>query len=198
MRLRPKLLAPPLSVAALLVVLCIPAAAQGQNKKGGGGPPNPTEQQKKLMEQQKKALQQLNQAKGDDLRFAEAEALRTAYLLLLEANADYDGHRANAMKAVEHALKLLDDHVLNHGTDPQKAATKKAKADLAAAIKARNAVYTADGPVTEAQQASDAQVRQAGEMLAAIQGVLEKNKQGAVLKPVKKAVEEIQIALKVN
>jgi hypothetical protein len=52
------------------------------------------------------------------VQFAEGEMLRKAYLLLLEGNADYDGHRAAAMTAVKDAFAALDNYVKAYGTDP--------------------------------------------------------------------------------
>jgi colicin import membrane protein len=192
MRPRRQLLALPLlSVPALVVILCLPDRGHGQDKKSGD------KTNKKQTEEQKKLLQKLNKAKAEELHFEEAEALRSAYLLLLQANADYAGQKAKAMKEVEKAVKSLDEHVVKHGTDAQKAATKKAEADLAKAVAAVEAAKAA-GAAAETQQASDLQVGQAGELLTGIHAVLEKNKQKAVLKHVEHAIKEINTALKAN
>lgn len=181
-----------LGVPALVMILTFPAGGRAQEK------PKPEDKKQGAMHK-KPHLPNLAKAKAEELHFEEAQALRTVLLLLIEANADYDGHRVKALKQVESAVKSLDAHVLKHGTAQQKDATNKGNAAVAKAVEARKeAGKAAGGAVVEAQAASDAQLGKAGEMLAEVQTVLVNNKQKGEVKHVEKAIEEIKIALKVN
>jgi hypothetical protein len=127
-------------------------------------------------------------------RFEQAQALRQAFVALAGANHDYNGHRVKAMHAVKHAVKMLDDHVMRHGTAPLQAATQQGQAAVAAAEKAAKATRM----VHEPQPASDAALGQAGQVLQQVRPALVANKQHRILKQVDAASRHINIALKIN
>jgi hypothetical protein len=181
-----------LGVPALLMLLAFPTGGRAQEK--------PKQEEKKQGAMPKKPhLPNLAKAKAEELHFEEAQALRTVLLLLIEANADYNGHRVKALKQVESAIKSLDAHVLKHGTAQHKDATNKGNAAITKAVEARQeAAKSAGGPVIEARKDSDAQLGKAGEMLAEIQTILVNNKQKGELKHVDNAIKEIKTALRVN
>jgi hypothetical protein len=129
------------------------------------------------------------------VQFAEAEMLRKAYLLLLEGNADYDGHRGTAMTAVKDAFAALDNYVKAYGTDPQKAQMTKENATIAAAESARQKA----GTMQENQVISDALLTGAKETRAQLRPTLVKNKQHkAILDKVDTAMKEIDTALSIR
>jgi hypothetical protein len=164
-----------LSVAALLVALAWPAASEAQQKQKT--PP--------------KTDKPTPAPKPD---FEEAEVLKQAYLLLLGANHDYDGHRAKAYKAVKDAFKALDASVKKTGTPQQKDAVVKEAAAIAAAEKAaKNAPM-----VHEPQPASDALLSRAKGLLTQVSPLLAKNNPKPVLNHVKTAIAEIDTALKIS
>ena len=93
-----------------------------------------------------------------------ASLLRQAYVTLSVADHDYKGHRAEAMKQIEAAAKLLNMNI--HG----------------------------DGKGHERQGVSDEQLRIARGMLEQARPTLS----GKVLKHVDKAINQINIALKIR
>jgi hypothetical protein len=176
---------PLLSVVALLVALALPAASQAQNKRKPPPPPPP--------QKQGKAPPPPSIAPGT-LQFQEATVLRQAFVALAAGNHDYDGHRWKAMKAVKSALVPLDDFVLKNGTAQMKVATNQGRAAVASAEAAASKAPT----VHEPQPASDALLRQAGQLLEQVRPALVANEQQHVFKEVDRAIREIKAALKVN
>ena len=169
----------PLGVPALLAGLTFPAASQA------GPKPKPAPAPKPAM---------AGPAAAAQASFVQAQALRQAYLALAGANHDYNGHRVKAMRAVKDAVKILDDGVMKDGAAPLKAATRNGKAAVAAADKAAKATPM----VHEAQPASDAALRQAGQVLLQVRPTLVANKQHNVLKHVDRAIKQINTALAIN
>ncbi len=106
--------------------------------------------------------------------------LRSAHKLLAEADRDYDGHRAKAAEEVHKALKDL-------GYEHKKGAKTAAK-------KAANAK---EPPVHEPQATSDAQLRQALDILKAALPRLE-GKHPKAAANVTAAIAEIKTALAIK
>jgi hypothetical protein len=178
---------PLLSTTALLVVLAFPDASPAQ--------PNKTKQQQgKTNPPAKTNPPGKDSGQQAEMQLEEAEVLRRAYLLLLEGNADYDGHRAKAMTAVKHAFKALDGHVSKHGGPQQKQVMKRENATITAAEKARKNA----GILQEAQAVSDARLGQAREILVGLRPNLANHAQPEILKHVNTAILEITTALKVR
>jgi len=125
------------------------------------------------------------------VQLAEADVLRKVIISVAEANHNYKGHQAKAMKALRAGLKILDAFVTKNGTAAQKEATKKGKAALTAALKAAKAMKGTNEP----QPASDAKLRQAGELLAQLRDTLLAHQQLNVLAQVDTAISEIKTAL---
>jgi hypothetical protein len=96
------------------------------------------------------------------------------------------------MQAVKAALFDLDEFVLKHGAADLKAATRHGRAAVA---QAEEAAAKAPG-VHEPQAASDAQLRQAGQILGQARSTLVANNQRQVVGHVDKAIREIVDALK--
>jgi hypothetical protein len=120
---------------------------------------------------------------------AQVAALRAARLLLEQADHDYKGHRANAVKLVTAAI---------HALHPPKAnATGKAHAAKSGA--AQTGAKT--GGNTIPQAVSDAQLKQAMGQITAVQGQLT-GAQGAApaaaVTALQKAVQELQTALSIK
>jgi hypothetical protein len=104
------------------------------------------------------ALAQTQKEAGVTPAQAEAiKALRSAHRLLAEADHDYDGHRAKAAKEVHKALKEL-------GFQPKKA---QAAAGANAAVAAPK-THAHEPAVHESQANSDAQLKQAQEILQGV------------------------------
>jgi hypothetical protein len=109
--------------------------------------------------------------------------LRSAHKLLAEADRDYEGHRAKAAEEIHNALREL-------GYRPKKAPPGSAANPGTVAPK----TPSGQAPVHEPQANSDAQLRQALEIL---QGVSQQlgNGQPKVAAKVKAAIGEINTAL---
>jgi hypothetical protein len=99
--------------------------------------------------------------------------LHQAHALLQSANHDYDGHRAKAAEQVMHAIHALGHHH-HHG---QHTALQAAQ-QIAGA-------FGGGGAIKEPQAQSDAQLKQAGQLLTSLNGSV----------PNAKAAEHIQAAL---
>ncbi len=97
-------------------------------------------------------------------KHAELESLRQAHRLLVEADHDYDGHRAKAAEAVHKAIKELEGK--HHG---KKVQPGSAGAAAGVTIKPPKAKLPA---IHEAQANSDAQLRQAQAILQEVQAEL--------------------------
>jgi hypothetical protein len=121
--------------------------------------------------QQKAALVQLKKE--------EIAALLKAFFLLAEADADYDGHRARAMGHVQHAVEAIEG-----GKDLFVRWERESRRRRPAII--------------ESQGRSDAQLRQAAEVLRGVAQAMSQANQRRVLQPVKKAIAEIGIALTIR
>ena len=166
-----------LGVSALVASLVLPGVGHADNKKapppkkGPAGPPA-----------------------GATLPFEEAETLRKVFLLLAGANHDYNGHRVKAMHAVKEAINHLDGQVMKHGTASQKAATRSQNAGVAQAAEAARRAPT----VHERQPASDAQLRQASQLLGEVRTTMAGHKQQLVVGLVGTALKQIGSALKVR
>ncbi len=106
--------------------------------------------------------------KGSDSSAAssnpEVAALQQAYGLLKAADHDYKGHRVHAMDAVKQACMVL-------GADPK-----------------------GDGKGDEQQGESDAQLRQADQLLLKVKTYAAGQKQSQVVLHVDKAISEISLA----
>lgn len=131
---------------------------------------------------------------GDPVRFQEAQALRSAFMSLASANHDYDGHRWKAMMAAKESFHVLHEAIRKGGTPQQKAGTEALRAEIAAA----EAAARQRGPVHEAQGASDAAMRQAGETLAQIRASMAQHKHQTAMGHVDRALHQIRIALNIR
>ena len=108
--------------------------------------------------------------------------LHQAHALLESANHDYDGHRAKAAEQIMHAIHALGHHH-HHG---QHAALQAAQ-QLAGAI--------GGGAIKEPQAQSDAQLKQAGQLLASLNGSVPNAK---AAEHIQSAINELNIALKIR
>jgi hypothetical protein len=117
---------------------------------------------------------------------AELESLRQAHRLLVEADHDYDGHRARAAEEVHKAIKELEG----------KHHAKKAQAGVAPVVASKPAAPK-EPAVHEAQANSDAQLRQAQTILQGVHGSLISRHHKAAPN-VATAIAEINTALKIK
>jgi hypothetical protein len=108
-------------------------------------------------------------------RFHEAEALKEAYLLLAAANDAVGGHRSEAMRQIEAAIKDLEPRLLE-GSRMEQAAKAKA--------------------IEQLRLVSDLHYQNAREWLVLVQRTLARNKQTEPLKHVDQALAEVNAALK--
>ena len=110
--------------------------------------------------------------------------LRQAHALLTIANHDYAGHRAKAAESISQAIRELGGgHHHAHST------TIGAAHHVAAGV-------AGGGKAHEAQASSDAQLKQAGQLLVGLQGhVPNKHKAAA---HVQHAINELNLALNVR
>ena len=154
-------------------------------------PQNPAKQGKKLAQQQKQAVEKVADSQ---VKQTEAERLRAAYIFLAMANHDYDGHRAKAMAQIHDAVHLLDASIMKNGTKGQKVLAHDE--DVAAARAKFVAKHSAK--VHEPQALSDLQMREGLKLVASVQPVVAKRKQPRVLAHVDKAIEHINIALRIR
>lgn len=95
----------------------------------------------------------------------ELQTLQQAYALLSDADHDYKGHRVRAMHAIESACKLL------------------------------GASASGQPSGTEAQAASDGQLKQAQTLLQSVRGSAASAKQEGVVRHVDRALEQLSLAL---
>jgi hypothetical protein len=172
-------------VPAMLACLIFAGASHADNKPK---PPNKPAPPKQAAKKPPKA------GVSEDLKFEESELLRKAYILLAGGNHDYDGHRVKAMGAVRDGGKILDESILKHGSPKLKAAIIKGKELIVAADLAAKQTPV----VHERQQASDAQLLKAAEILAELRPTLAKNNQKVVLGHADTAIKEIKIALAIR
>jgi hypothetical protein len=124
----------------------------------------------------------------------EAEVLWEAYVLLADANHDYDGHRARAVGQVKDALRLLDASIMRKGTPAEKAVTAAEEKMARAAVAARNKLPKD----VEAQRLSDEQLRVARELLVRVDAALAQGKQVKAAEHVRNAIGELNIALAIR
>jgi hypothetical protein len=113
---------------------------------------------------------------------AVVETLHHAHMLLETANHDYDGHRAKAAENVMHALHALGHHH-HHGQN----VALQAAHHIAGAI--------GGGAIKEPQAQSDAQLKQAGQLLASLSGHVPNAK---AAEHIQAAINELNIALKIR
>ncbi len=130
----------------------------------------------------------------ENRKFTEAEALRKAYVLLVLADYDYDGHRARAAHHVREALNMLDASVMKKGSHAEKVITAAEEKAIAVAKANREA----KGALVENQLRSDAQLRDARALMVQVSQTLGANKQPRALEQVEKGVLELNIALKIK
>jgi hypothetical protein len=116
------------------------------------------------------------------------QALKSAHKLLAAANRDYNGHRAQAAQHVQGALKALGYH-------PKKA-RPAASPNLAIAAAPRPAV-SGKPAVHEVQSTSDAQLRQAQQILAGALTTMSAGHPKAAAK-INAAIAEINVALSIR
>ena len=118
------------------------------------------------------------------------EDLRAAHKLLSEADHDYDGHRHLAAEAVHRAIEELEgEHHKKHAVAKSSAASEEPE-------KAAAPVQAAGGKESkESQEKSDAQLRQAKELIAGVQEKLTK-KHAKAGGHAATALSEIDTALK--
>jgi hypothetical protein len=134
------------------------------------------------------------QAQKAELHLRESRVLTEAWVYLELANANYDGHRAKAMRELEAAVRGLNKSLQKNGTARQKAI---ATADDIAAAKVKFLREHAPG-VINPQALSDLYLRQAGTILLQLRPALVQLNQPKVLKQVDAAAREIMAALRVR
>jgi hypothetical protein len=128
------------------------------------------------------------------LKGKEADILTSAYVLLAAANHDYNGHRAKAMKEVEHACNKLEASIAKNGTVDQKI---KAIKDANAEALAKNRAAS-DATLHEPQVASDSQLVMADALIQRVAAYMSANKQSRGLSHMTTAHQEIGIALSIR
>jgi hypothetical protein len=137
---------------------------------------------------QRLALPKLMQAALGAIKENQAAVLKYCYVLLASANNDYNGHKTRALHEIHHAL----------GTLGASATGLQQHID---ALRARDAVLAknlaAGMGVNVSQNLSDAQLAHARHMLIRLSLGLAENGQVKVDVPVKRAVHEINEALRV-
>lgn len=120
-------------------------------------------------------------------------ALKTAHQLLVAADHDYNGHRALAAKEVHKALVEMGHH--KYPPTAQPGAAVNTTAGGAAAKKAAHA--SGQGAGHEAQAASDAQLRQAQQLLqGALSHINARHPKAAA--NLQAAIDEINTALTIK
>ena len=130
----------------------------------------------------------------EGMKEKEAEVLRRAYIVMAEANHDYDGHRVKAMNHLESAVRLLEDGIAKKGSDLAKLI---AEYEDAVAARAKNAqVFVA--PVHENQVLSDTRLKKAALLLAELRPTIIQLKQRNVTRHLDNAIKEIEIALEIR
>jgi hypothetical protein len=114
-----------------------------------------------------------------------------AYVLLAQADHDYDGHRTAAMRQTRDALRQLDANLLKSGSPVEKIL---AAADNHAARAAkRSAESTAR--LHERQRPSDQQLQQAQMVLSLVNRAMGDNKDTKPQEHVQNAIKEVNQAL---
>jgi hypothetical protein len=133
--------------------------------------------------------------KAEAVKLTEAAELKNAHVLMAMADHDYDGLRVKAMGEVEEAIKKIDHTVLKKGTKGEKVvATEEEIATARAAFEARH-----QGKHHEGQAASDAQLREAREILIRVHESLAPKKHHAKAREhVGAAIKHLDSALKVR
>jgi hypothetical protein len=121
-------------------------------------------------------------------KHAVMESLRQAHRLLVEADHDYDGHRAKAAEAVHRAIRELEGK--HHGKKVQAGSVAAAGAGAVISKPAK----VKQPAVHEAQANSDAQLRQAQAILQQVQAELNAHHPKAVAHTTE-AITEINTAL---
>jgi hypothetical protein len=128
---------------------------------------------------------------------AQIAALHETRTLLENANHDYKGHRGAAVKLIGTAIHALHPH--SSGSTQAKGNAAKGTTGSA---KTGTTQHTSNKPaVTEAQAASDAQLRQAATQLAAIHSQLAAASgtgPTTAAAAIQKAIQELQAALTVK
>jgi predicted MPP superfamily phosphohydrolase len=132
--------------------------------------------------------------KAEAVKVQEAAVLKDAYVLMAMSNHDYDGLRVKAMAQVEEAIKKLDHSVLKDGTKGQKVvATEEEIATARTAFEERH-----KGKVHETQGLSDAQMREAREILIKVHELLPAKKHAKASEHVGNALKHVDTALKIR
>jgi hypothetical protein len=181
-----------LTLAALFAALGPAAGARAADKKPSAKAAE--EAEKKAAEEAKKAEEEAKKRAKAEFDGKAGEVLKEAYILMNAANKDYGGHCGKAQHEVQEACKLLDENLLKNGSVAQK--IKAMQEDQAAAgAKALNRYGV---PIKEGQAVSDALLLQAGVMLKEISGPLAAAKYNRTLGHVKKAMQELELALAVR
>lgn len=129
-----------------------------------------------------------------ELHLRESRVLTQAWVWLELANANYDGHRAKAMRELEAAVRGLNSSLAKNGTAQQKGI---ATADAIAAARVKFLREHAPG-VINPQALSDLYLKQAGTILLQLRPALIQLNQPKVLKRVDAAAREIASALRVR
>jgi hypothetical protein len=126
-------------------------------------------------------------------KHAVMESLRQAHRLLVEADHDYDGHRAKAAEAVHRAIRELEGK--HHGKKVQSGSVAGAAAGAGAVISKPAKVK--QPAVHEAQANSDAQLHQAQAILQQVQTELNSHHPKAAAHTTE-AITEITTALSIK
>ncbi len=144
-------------------------------------------------EAEKKAKAEANLVK-QEMNGKMSEAIKEIYILVSAANKDYGGHRGKAMHHIEEAAKIMDSHILAHGSVAQK--VKAIQEDQAAGRAKAMDKYNV--PVKEGQVISDALLVQAHVLLKQLAPTLVRTNHPGVLGEVEKAIGELELALTVR
>jgi hypothetical protein len=132
--------------------------------------------------------------KSAEVKVQEAAALKDAYILMAMGDHDYDGHRVKAMHHVAETIKLLDHSVMKNGNKGEKiVATEEEISTARAAYIAKH-----EGKKHEGQAQSDAQMREALQLLGKVREAVAQHKHPKVKENVGEAIKHVEIALKVR
>lgn len=142
------------------------------------------------------ANQQKKQPPGrsETAKVASAESLTQAFVALAGANHDYNGRRARALRSIREGFHALHASIMRRGDARQKRAVN----DMEREIRKAEAMMQRTPIIHKPQPASDAQLRQADEILSGVRPTMVEQRQNDVLRHVDYAMASIREALRIR
>jgi hypothetical protein len=126
------------------------------------------------------------------LKLEQLKALKDAHILLAMGNHDYDGCRHRAMNSVGVAINIIDENFLQKGSNGERVVAFQSEIDAARA----RFIEQHKATIHENQRASDLQLKAARVILLEIHASAAKHKQKRIETEVRKAIDEIDAALR--